>query len=149
MNLREVLHIVGALIVWTAVAMLPPTVIGFTEGLAVHWALTFGVTASLGAVMWFITPRDVSINRREGIAIVGLGWLAVVAVGSLPFALTGVAPTVASAVFESVSGFTTTGATVAKNSDARSRAVSVTPLTSWGSSWTSSMPRPSTTRSGQ
>ncbi len=112
MNLREVLHIVGALIIWTAVAMLPPTVIGFTEGLAVHWVLTFGVTASLGAVMWFITPRDVSINRREGIAIVGLGWLAVVAVGSLPFALTGVAPTVASAVFESVSGFTTTGATV-------------------------------------
>jgi trk system potassium uptake protein TrkH len=111
-NLREVLHIVGALIVWTAVAMLPPTAVGFTEGLAVHWLLAFGVTAAVGAVMWFITPREVSINRREGIAIVGLGWLAVVAVGSLPFTLTGVAPTVASAVFESVSGFTTTGATV-------------------------------------
>ncbi|UCG86948.1 MAG: TrkH family potassium uptake protein [Gemmatimonadota bacterium] len=112
MNAREVLHIVGALLIWTAVAMVPPAVLSFFEGLAVHWTLAVSVTAAIGCVLWFLTPHEVSINRREGIAIVGLGWLAVVAVGSLPFQLTGVTPTVASALFESASGFTTTGATV-------------------------------------
>jgi trk system potassium uptake protein TrkH len=111
-NIREVLHLIGALLVWTAVAMVPSTVFGFTEGLAVHWLLSVFVTGSVGAVMWYVTPTEVSINRREGIAIVGLGWLAVVTAGCLPFIFTGVAPTIAGALFESVSGFTTTGATV-------------------------------------
>ncbi len=112
MNVREVLHIIGALLVWTAIAMVPPMVLGIFEGYGLHWALAVSVTASVGCVIWFLTPREVSINRREGVAIVGLGWLAVVAMGSLPFILSGVAPTVASALFESASGFTTTGATV-------------------------------------
>jgi len=111
-NVREVLHIVGALLIWTALAMVPPTVLGFFEGLAVHWALAVSVTAAVGCVIWYLTPREISIKRREGIAVVGLGWLAVVTMGSLPFVLSGVAPTVASALFESASGFTTTGATV-------------------------------------
>lgn len=112
MNVREVLHIVGGLLIWTAVAMVPPAALGFSEGLVVHWCVSVAITAAVGFVIWFLTPREISINRRDGIAIVGLGWLAVVTAGSLPFVVSGVAPDFASALFESASGFTTTGATV-------------------------------------
>ncbi len=112
MNLREVLHIIGALLVWTAAAMAAPTALAFSEGLAWPWLGCMLGTAAAGAVLWFLTPRDVSINPREGLAIVGLGWLAVVFAGSFPFIATGVVSTPVAGFFESVSGFTTTGATV-------------------------------------
>ncbi|UCF41331.1 MAG: TrkH family potassium uptake protein [Gemmatimonadota bacterium] len=112
MNLREVLHIVGALLVWVAVSMVPPTVVGVFDGLTVPWVVATLGTALVGGLLWWFTPREVSINTREGIAVVGLGWIVVVAAGSVPFVATGVAPTVAGALFESVSGFTTTGATI-------------------------------------
>jgi trk system potassium uptake protein TrkH len=111
-NLREVLHVVGALLVWVAVAMVPPTVMAVFDGLTIPWAVSTLSTALAGGLLWWFTPREISINTREGVAIVGLGWLVVVAAGSIPFIATGVAPTVAGALFESVSGFTTTGATI-------------------------------------
>lgn len=115
MNFLEVLHVVGVLLLWTAVAMLPPAAIGCMEGLAVAWLMAVGATALAGFLLWLLTPTQISINRREGIAVVGVGWLAVVIFGCLPFLSTGTAPTAASAIFESVSGFTTTGATVFSN----------------------------------
>jgi trk system potassium uptake protein TrkH len=111
-NLREVLHIVGALLVWTAGAMVPAVPFGIREGLLLPWLGAIGVTGVVGGVTWALTPTIVSINPREGVAIVGLGWVAMVLAGSLPFIFTGVAPTGVAAVFESASGFTTTGATV-------------------------------------
>ncbi len=82
------------------------------EGSVLPWAGAVVTTAGAGGLMWRTTPREISINPREGLAVVGLGWLAVVLAGSLPFIFTGTAPSVPAAVFESVSGFTTTGATV-------------------------------------
>jgi trk system potassium uptake protein TrkH len=111
-NVLEVLHVVGALLVWVAGTMVFPLGFAVGEDLVTPWLVAAGITAVLGGALWLATPRKISINPREGIAIVGLGWLAVVLAGSLPFLLTGVAPDPAAAVFESVSGFTTTGATV-------------------------------------
>jgi len=111
-NIREVLHVVGTLLVWTAVAMLPAAILGVSDGLGIAWFGSLSIAATLGLLVRRFTPSEISINRREGIAIVGIGWLSVVAVGSLPFILTGTAPSVAGAFFESASGFTTTGATV-------------------------------------
>ncbi|MEX0691878.1 MAG: TrkH family potassium uptake protein [Gemmatimonadales bacterium] len=112
MNLREVLHVVGALLAWSAGAMLPSAGLGIGEGLLGPWLIAAGATGLAGLTLWLGTPKVVSINPREGLAVVGLGWLAVVAFGSLPFLATGVVPSVPAALFESVSGFTTTGASV-------------------------------------
>ena len=112
MNVKEVLHIVGSLLLGVAVAMVPATVLAVMEGSALPWFGAIGVTAALGGVLWFTTPRRVFINSREGIAIVGLGWLAVVLVGSLPLVFSGASTSVIAALFESTSGFTATGATV-------------------------------------
>ncbi len=123
MNILEVLHVVGTLIVWAAVAMLPPAAVGVLEGLGVEWAVTILITAGLGFGLRYFTPSEISINRREGIVIVGLGWISVVTVGCLPFILCGVAPTVAGAFFESASGFTTTGATIFGDVDVLPRSI--------------------------
>lgn len=112
MNAREVLHVVGGLLVWIAVAMLPAAGLGLSEGLAVPWLVAVAATGATGGTLWAATPRRVILNAREGLAVVGVGWLAVVVAGSAPFLLTGTTESPAAAFFESVSGFTTTGATV-------------------------------------
>ncbi len=123
MNVLEVLHVVGLLLLWTAVAMVPPAAFGFSESLAVGWLIALAATALGGGVLWLLTPKEISINRREGIAVVGLGWVAVVGFGSLPFLTTGTATTVAGAIFESISGFTTTGATIFPDIEALPRSI--------------------------
>ena len=92
--------------------MLVPAALAVGEGLVWPWLAAALVTAVSGALLWSLTPRQILINPREGLAIVGLGWTSIVLAGSLPFILTGIAPTPWAALFESVSGFTTTGATV-------------------------------------
>jgi len=111
-NPLEVIRIIGVLLVATATSMLPSIPFAVGEGLLAGWLAAVGIVGGVGVVAWIATPRIGGINAREGVAIVGLGWIAVVLAGSLPFMFTGVAPTVAAAVFESTSGFTTTGATV-------------------------------------
>ncbi len=123
MNILEVLHIVGVLLVWTAVSMLPAAVAGMSEGLLLAWVGAVLITAAIGAAMWRFTPSRISINRKEGIVAVGLGWLSVVTFGSLPFVLTGTSPNVAGALFESASGFTTTGATIFSDVDSLPRSI--------------------------
>jgi trk system potassium uptake protein TrkH len=112
MSLPAILRFLGVLLVWTAVAMVPPAILAAGDGLLLPWAGAVAVTALLGGSLWLSTPSQVVIDQRAGLVVVGLGWLGVVTVGSLPFVFTGVAPDLASSLFESVSGFTTTGATV-------------------------------------
>lgn len=112
MNLAEVLHLVGAILVWIATAMLPAAALGISEGYGWDWLLAVSSVGGSGAVLWVATPRKVDINPREALVVVGLGWLAVVIAGSIPFLATGVLTSPVAALFESTAGFTTTGATV-------------------------------------
>jgi trk system potassium uptake protein TrkH len=111
-NSREVLHVVGAVLLWIAAAMLPSLAFAIGEGLLVPWLAAAVWTAAAGGALWLLTPRHIDLNLREGIAVVGASWIAVTLAGSLPFLFTRALPNVVEAVFESVSGFTTTGATV-------------------------------------
>lgn len=64
------------------------------------------------AVLWTATPTRRKITRRDGIAIVAIGWIVACLLGALPFLLSGTIPGFAAAFFESSSGLTTTGSTV-------------------------------------
>ena len=105
MNILEVLHVVGTLLVWVSASMLPSALFGLGEGLFLPWLAAVLITASAGVVLWVLTPRRISINAREGLVVVGLGWISLVLAGSLPFMFVGIATPVES-LFESVSGFT-------------------------------------------
>ncbi len=112
MNYREVLHLLGGALIAVAAAMLLPAALSWPEGLLGAWALAMAIPGGLGLLIWFVTPRRVEINPREALATVGLGWISIVVAGAIPFLTTGVLSSPAAALFESVSGFTTTGATV-------------------------------------
>ncbi|MFZ1749814.1 MAG: potassium transporter TrkG [Saprospiraceae bacterium] len=72
-----------------------------------------------GSIFWFYKfSASTTVNKREGYLIVALGWLFMGIFGALPFYIAGVTPYYTDALFESVSGFTTTGATIFSNIEA-------------------------------
>lgn len=80
---------------------------------------------ALGAILLLIGGRlsREEMRPKEALVTVGLSWILASAIGSLPFWLSGAVPTFADAFFESVSGFTTTGATVLTNIEVNSRGI--------------------------
>lgn len=86
--------------------------------------LSGGICASIGAAIWLLLPANNSgIRKREGYLIVALGWLVMVSFGMLPYLLSGVIPSIPDALFETVSGMTTTGASVLTDIEAQPRAI--------------------------
>ncbi len=116
MHWRPVLKVVGVLSLAIGLAMVLPLVVGliYRDGSAVPYLKAMLVTLACGAGLFLIFRKDASghLTTREGMAVVALGWAAVGLFGALPFYFEGPFPTFADALFESVSGFTTTGASV-------------------------------------
>lgn len=80
-----------------------------------HLSLLFsgGISIVAGGLMWLLTTAaGKSLQTRDGFIIVTLGWLLFSLFGSLPFILSGTIPSYTDAFFETVSGFTTTGASI-------------------------------------
>lgn len=79
------------------------------------------ITGTTGLVLWFaIHPKTgiKSVGRREGYLIVTLSWIVISAFGTLPFLLSGSITSFTDAYFETISGFTTTGASILNNIEA-------------------------------
>jgi trk system potassium uptake protein TrkH len=115
-----ILHILGSLMVCIGLCMLLP--IGFSlyywDGSALPLLCSAAITAGLGLVLYMTFRRNRvkgTISHREGMAITTLGWVAASIFGGLPFYLSGVLPQVVDCIFETTSGFTTTGASVIRN----------------------------------
>lgn len=72
------------------------------------------ITTTAGGIPWLLTrnQKDKELRSRDGYIVVTLGWLLISFFGSLPYTLSGAIPTYPDAFFESMSGFTTTGATI-------------------------------------
>ena len=75
------------------------------------------ITLGVGGVPWLLTRRQSGkeLSSRDGYLVVTFGWLLMSFTGSLPYLLSGAIPTYPNAFFESMSGFTTTGATILAN----------------------------------
>ena len=113
MNFRLLSFFLGKLCNTCAASLCVPFLLALflSEDSALAFLGTIIVGASLGFLfIKYSESEDIDITYREGVAIVGFGWLVITFLGSLPYVFTGVLDPV-SAFFESVSGFTTTGAT--------------------------------------
>jgi trk system potassium uptake protein TrkH len=114
MRLRLLFMVLGLLVLVTGLAGLAVAAIGhlYAEADAVPF-FWFGAAASGvgGALFLGLRTRD-EVSERDGFVIVSGGWIVVSAAGALPFLLTGTTTSITDAFFESVSGFTTTGASV-------------------------------------
>ena len=82
-----------------------------------------GIVLATGIIIFILTRGPVDLSRRDGFGIVTFGWLAAAILGALPFILTGVITDPVSAIFETMSGFTTTGASVLSDLEAVPRGV--------------------------
>ena len=114
LDLKAVVGVLGALLFALGIALLAPMGVALFYGEPQWWG--FGVTAvgalAGGATAWVIyRPKD-ELRIREGFAIVALVWFVLSLVGALPFVITGVLGSYTDAFFETMSGFTTTGATI-------------------------------------
>ena len=114
-HLKPIIHIIGALLMLIGLLMLtclPFSAIDKTgEGPSI--LLSSGISILLGFFCWWNTrSKDMLINKREGYLIVSMGWLTMGIFAALPYWLSGYISSPADAFFESVSGLTTTGATI-------------------------------------
>lgn len=98
-----------------AVCLLPSLGISLfqgEQGAVVGTAATVALSAALSLSTFLLPPKDRQINAKEGFLSVALCWVVVSMVGALPFCLSGAVPNYIDCIFETVSGFTTTGASV-------------------------------------
>ncbi|MBZ0113675.1 MAG: TrkH family potassium uptake protein [Thermoanaerobaculia bacterium] len=115
MNLGPVLRFLGRLLVLLSIAEAVPAVCCLIYGEhadAGAFLLTSGLTLLSGLILIRFGRKGEGLYRREGILIVVGGWVLASAFGALPYILTGTLNSPIDALFESASGFTTTGASV-------------------------------------
>lgn len=113
MNYRMIARVLGLILLCTAALMLLPLTAGLCFGENVlNFVITISIGAAAGFLLTRIKPRTTALFARDGFVIVGLGWIMISLLGALPFVISGSIPNYIDAVFETVSGFTTTGATV-------------------------------------
>lgn len=115
MNINIVIFIIGWLLKFEAIFLLVPGVTGlcYKEG----WpALSYFISAVIcflvGSLFTIRKPKKKILYTREGFATVGLAWVFVSLFGCIPFMLSGDIPVFIDAFFETVSGITTTGASI-------------------------------------
>ena len=114
MNSRNVLNILGKIILTEALLMLPSLIVSliYGDGDAKFFVWTMIPAGLLGAVLSAVQPRDPRLSSRDGYRIVAYGWLLISFIGAVPLYCTGQFPSFWYALFEVVSGFTTTGSSV-------------------------------------
>lgn len=117
MNYGIVLKVLGNILMVESTLMLPALSIAFctNEHDKIAFLVTVIITSIIGFIMSKKTTVKDNVNVKEGLAIVALGWIFASLFGALPFYLSGSIPSYVDAVFETVSGFTTTGASILSN----------------------------------
>ncbi len=110
-----VVYIIGVIISAEAVLLLLPAAVAlcYREYFQLcSFLISSAILLAVGAVLILFKPKRKAIYSRDGFLTVALGWIVLSIGGALPFVLTGEIPSFIDAFFESVSGFTTTGASI-------------------------------------
>ena len=120
MNLKMVTKTVGRLLKAEALLMLLPLMVSvyYKENILYVYGIVIGLILAVGTLMTMPKPETKTIYAREGFAIVSLSWIFMSVFGALPFVISGAIPSFVDALFETVSGFTTTGASILSNIEA-------------------------------
>ena len=115
-NYRVIINVIGLLLMLNGAFMFLciPFSLYFNEGGIYAILLSGVVTISTGYVMWLATKKSKNkdLRKKDGYLIVVLGWLFMSIFGALPYLISGAIPDFTNAFFETISGYTTTGATI-------------------------------------
>ena len=122
MNFRMIGQVVGRVLCIEAALMLLPMIAALVyDESPVPFLITIAVTGGIGLVMWRVRAKSGGMTARDGFLIVGLSWIAMSLFGALLFVLTGDIPNYIDALFETISGLTTTGASVVTSPESMTR----------------------------
>lgn len=109
-----VLGVLGAFIFFMGFALLLPAGIDliYQQDTWHTFLISAGIAFTIGGTLWFFFKPTTELRIREGFLVVSLTWLALSLVGALPFTISGILPHYTDAVFETMSGLSTTGSTI-------------------------------------
>ncbi len=125
MNKRMIAYVLGLLMVCEAGLLLFPLIVALIYGddTVFSFLATMGILCGVGAALIHLKPADKTIYARDGLVIVALGWIVLSLFGSLPFYISGEIPKFIDALFETVSGFTTTGSSILNDVEIMSKSL--------------------------
>ncbi len=114
MNKRLILHLVGNVVRVCGALMALPLIVSLLlrSGDTLALLVSMLIALAVGTALALVQPRRDTLRAREGFAIVAFSWIVVSFLGGLPFYFSGYVPSLVDCFFETVSGFTTTGATI-------------------------------------
>lgn len=122
MNGSIIRYILGYVLRLEGILMLPSSLVGLIYGEWQGWCylVVAVLCALLGTIISWKKPADTVFYLKEGCITTALSWIVMSLFGALPFMLTGEIPSFTDAVFETVSGFTTTGSSILADVEALS-----------------------------
>ncbi len=128
MNFKIILKTIGKVLVIEAVLLLIPFIVSLVYGEDLRHVLASVTVAAVLAVCGilldrFLNPETNDFFAKDGLITVSLCWIALSVFGALPFVISGDIPNYVDALFETVSGFTTTGASIVDNVELLSRSM--------------------------
>lgn len=113
MNYKMLLNLLGIVMLIEAALMLFPMIVGAIYGESViPFLITIAITLAVSIPASLVKPSTKRIYARDGFVCVASGWILLSLFGALPFVFSGAIPNYIDAFFETVSGFTTTGASI-------------------------------------
>ncbi len=124
MNRRVIAFLLGHILLLEAAFMLPALLISFflnENNAAMAFVWTILLTTAVGVILTRIRPASMVFYAAEGFVVTALSWIAISMFGALPFWISGAIPNYVDCFFETVSGFTTTGASILTDVEALPR----------------------------
>ncbi|MBE7015235.1 MAG: TrkH family potassium uptake protein [Ruminococcaceae bacterium] len=114
MNYKVVAHTLGWVMNIEAACMVLPLIcaIIYREPEAMTFGISIAICLVLGLCLTLKAPKKKDMYAKEGMVAVALSWIVISILGALPFVISGYIPNFVDALFETVSGFTTTGASI-------------------------------------
>ncbi|MBO5007645.1 MAG: TrkH family potassium uptake protein [Clostridia bacterium] len=125
MNFKIVAHTLGWVLSFEAVCMILPLVCAliYSEAAFMSFLICIAICLAAGVPLILMNNKDAKMYSREGFTIVALSWIVMSIFGALPFVISGSIPNFINALFETVSGFTTTGASVVADVEALPKSI--------------------------
>lgn len=123
MNFGFITYIIGWILNFQGVFLLVPCIVAmiYNEKSGIAFLLSSLISFAIGALFVRKKPKNSSFYAKEGFISVALGWIVLSVSGALPFLISGEIPDIFNALFESISGYTTTGATILSDVESLSK----------------------------
>ena len=114
MNYSIIRYILGIVLKLEGILMCLPLIVGiiYSEKSAYSYVITIAMCLIIGTILSHKKPKDTEFYATEGYITVSLSWVILSIFGCLPFVISGEIPSMVDALFETISGFTTTGASI-------------------------------------